>query len=120
MEQGDSDTNGAMEGKATFCPICRRCIFWRENDGFDGDGIERTALIGERIIGVSIGAAILGTIPNPTHRINWGENIPPHVKEALRNGETAMLVKGGKDYALILMDYFGTIREKLVIPSDGN
>lgn len=64
--------------------------------------------------GISISQAATGTIPEPTHRLEWGEDMPPEIREALRQGETAMQYKDGKPNKLILMDYFGTIRERRV------
>ena len=65
--------------------------------------------------GVSLTQALTGTIPEPKHMLRWGENIPPEIMEALRNGETALLHDAeGKPYSLVLIDYFGTIREKRV------
>jgi len=44
--------------------------------------------------------------------LTWGENIPPEIMTALRNGETAILHdEEGKPYCLVLMDFFGAIRE---------
>lgn len=67
--------------------------------------------------GISITAAITGTIPTPKHELKWGENIPKDVMAALHAGETAMLHDpDGNPHELLLMDYFGTIREQRVEP----
>jgi len=67
--------------------------------------------------GVSVTALLTGTIPEPTHDLKWGENIPEHVMIALHNGETAILRdSNGNPYSLVLIDYFGTIREKRITP----
>lgn len=65
--------------------------------------------------GVSVLAALTGTIPAPVHHLRWGENIPKEVMTAMHKGQTAMLHDAdGKPYALLLMDYYGTIREQRV------
>jgi len=67
------------------------------------------------MIGVSIGQLLTGTIPDPRHKLNWGEDIPPHIMEALRSGETAMLYdEDGNEHSIILMDTYGQLREKMV------
>ena len=63
--------------------------------------------------GISISQLVSGTIPEPTHTLKWGEDMPAHVVKALENGETALLHdEAGNPYSLVLKDYFGTIREQ--------
>lgn len=63
-------------------------------------------------MGVSVSQLISGTIPEPTHTLKWGEDIPKDVLEALDNGETAILLdEDGAPFSILLKDYFGTIRE---------
>ena len=63
--------------------------------------------------GVSIGKLLTGTIPDPIHDLIWGEDIPEAVMRDLRNGETALLHdEAGKPYSHVLIDGFGTIRER--------
>ena len=65
--------------------------------------------------GVSVVAAITDTIPKPTMILEWGNSIPPDYMHRMYKGETATLMgEDGKPYALLLMDYFGTLREKRV------
>ncbi len=65
--------------------------------------------------GVSIGQLLTETIPEPTRVIGWDEDIPADVMEAMRKGETVtVLGKDGQPSRVILMDYFGTIRERLL------
>jgi hypothetical protein len=72
-------------------------------------------------VGVSIGQLLTGTIPKPTRELKWGENIPPEIMTALRNGETALLKDAdGNPHSVVLMDYFGTIREKQFFPGTTN
>ncbi len=63
--------------------------------------------------GTSIDQLFSGTIPEPSYVLNWGEDIPSNIMEALRRGETATLNdKDGNPYSRVLMDSYGTIREK--------
>lgn len=65
--------------------------------------------------GVSISALLTGTIPKPTHNLDWVSDIPAETMEAMRNGETALLHgPDGEPHSILLMDYFGTIREKRI------
>lgn len=65
--------------------------------------------------GISIGQLLTDTIPEPTWILNWGEDISPDVMQALRTGETAILNNmNGEPYAHILIDEFGTIRERRI------
>ena len=67
--------------------------------------------------GVSIGQLLTGTIPKPTIRLEWAEDIGPENMARLEAGETAVLHGAdGKPYAHILMDYYGTLREKRLTP----
>ena len=51
--------------------------------------------------------------PEPTHVLQWGEDMPLVIFEALRNGETATLMnKNGEPHSLVLMDSLGQIRER--------
>lgn len=62
--------------------------------------------------GVDVGAALTGTIPEPTVRLLWGEDITFFQKDALYEGKTALLLdKKFKPYSIVLMDSYGTIRE---------
>jgi len=64
-------------------------------------------------MGVSVTQLLMDTIPEPTHTLNWGEDIPLDIRRALDNGETAILNDiNGNPYSLVLKDYFGTIREQ--------
>lgn len=64
-------------------------------------------------IGVSLSQVLMGAVPEPTHTIQWGNDIPGIVMHALRLGETATrLGEDGQPEAIILMDTYGTIRER--------
>lgn len=66
--------------------------------------------------GVSISALLSGTIPNPTNNLAWDADIPSETMEKMRNGETVLLHgPDGQPHSILLMDYFGTIREKRVV-----
>ncbi len=63
--------------------------------------------------GVSVGQLLTGTIPQPSLRLRFGQDIPPDVMEAMRNGGVVEIIDGeGHRMATLLMDYYGTIREK--------
>lgn len=64
---------------------------------------------------ISIGQLIYDKIPEPTLRLNWGENIPREIYQKLKDGEVAILFdENGNPYSEILIDYFGTIRERKI------
>ena len=87
------------------CPSCDRNIIYPEDHTKECT----TKHIGH---GVSVGNAIMGTIPKPKHMLKWHDDIPPAVMTAMRNGETALLHDAeGKPFKVILMDYYGEIRE---------
>lgn len=63
--------------------------------------------------GCDVGQALAGTLPEPTRKLVWGKNIPPDILAALKDGERATLYdEDDKPYSSVLMDSFGTIREK--------
>ena len=65
--------------------------------------------------GIDIGQLLSGTIPEPTKILEWGKDIPPETMQALRDGETATLNDAeGKPHSTILMDHYGTIRERQI------
>ena len=66
-------------------------------------------------MGVSVSQLLSGTIPEPTHTLKWGEDIPKDILEALERGEVALLNdEQGNPYSTILKDQFGTIREQRI------
>lgn len=69
--------------------------------------------------GVSLTQLLTNTILAPIYTLKWGEDIPPEIMEAMRNGQTAILLgEDGKPYSWVMMDYFGTIREKQLTDND--
>lgn len=60
--------------------------------------------------GVSIGHFLTGTISKPTHVLSLGESIPPSILSATRKEAE------GKPYSIVLVEAFGTIREKRLEP----
>jgi len=51
--------------------------------------------------GISISQLLNDTIPEPTHTLQWGEDMSANVVEALLNGETAMLLdEDGNPYSM--------------------
>jgi len=53
-------------------------------------------------------------------RLKWGESISPENMERLRNAEVFILEnESGVDHAMILMDVFGNLRQKLFNSENG-
>lgn len=66
-------------------------------------------------MGISVSQLLSGTIPEPTHTLEWGKDIPKDVLKALDDGETATLLGEDREpYSIILKDQFGTIREQRI------
>lgn len=66
--------------------------------------------------GVSIEKLLAGEIPDPTHRLEWGRDVPQYVHEALAIGETAVLYdRNGQPHSLVLMDQHGQYREGPIV-----
>jgi len=64
---------------------------------------------------VSVVQIKVGTLPEAKHTLKWGEDLPPHIRQALKDGETAILNDAdGKPYSHVIMDSYGTIREKRI------
>ncbi len=66
---------------------------------------------------ISIGHLFDNSIPEPTHVLKWGEDIPKHIGLAMLNGETALLLTyRGLPFKRIFKDVYGTIREGEIDP----
>jgi len=60
------------------------------------------------------------SFPKPILRLNWGENIPKDIFQKLKEGEVAILYgEDNNPYSEVLMDYFGTIRERRIKRDNG-
>jgi hypothetical protein len=67
----------------------------------------------DKNIGVDIGQLLSGTIPKPKWTKRWKEPLSQEMMQALQNSETIELLnQNNKPYSLLLMDHYGTIREK--------
>ncbi len=64
--------------------------------------------------GVSLSQILTGRDPCPTYILNWGEDMPPHVLQALREGESALLVKDGEVQSMVVYNEIVGMREMSV------
>ncbi len=50
--------------------------------------------------------------------IFWGEDLGDDIALAMRSGEVFTLIRDGAPVSKVLMDGFGTIRERPILPSE--
>jgi hypothetical protein len=73
------------------------------------------------MIGVALTQVVLDRIPEPTHSLKWGEDMPVDIQEALARGETAILNDvNGEPYSFVLKDNSGQTREQLIMQFEPN
>ncbi len=63
---------------------------------------------------VSIIQSFSGWAPLPTYILEWGEDMPPHILKALKDGEAALRIKDGKVHSMIVYNDIGGMREMYV------